>query len=199
MGWYVHHVNIPAYDVRESVRFYHQAAGMEECPWGYPDPEKQDDAPLDNRASMGNFNRGVHIVTERPMFAHDNGFMHNPTIGGHFAITVDDLGAVKKRLAAAGIPFDDAGVYAMAEMHQVYCYDPSFNLVEINQNVGGIGHVLTTVASSVPDTATVTITAYITGTGSVTSDSISMQLVVSTATPTAPTVDAAWDIDAEQF
>lgn len=137
MGWYVHHVNIPAYDVRESVRFYHQAAGMEECEWAYPDPERKDESALDNRASMGRFNRGVHIVTERPMFAHDNGFMHNPTIGGHFAITVDDLGAVKKRLTTAGIAFDDAGVYAMADMHQVYVYDPAMNLVEINQNMGG--------------------------------------------------------------
>ena len=137
MGWFVHHVNIPAHNVRESVRFYETVAGMQECPWVYPDPEKSDSAPLDNRASMGEHNRGVHIVTERPLFAHENGLMHNPTIGGHFAITVDDLGAVKQRLDAAGIQYDDAGVYAMADMHQVYVYDPSFNLVEINQNVGG--------------------------------------------------------------
>lgn len=136
MGWYVHHVNIPTHNVRESVKFYEAAAGMRECDWAYPDAEKSDDGPLDNRASMGRFNRGVHIVTERPLFAHENGFMHNPTIGGHFAITVDDLSAVVKRLQAAGIPYDDAGVYAMADMHQVYCFDPSFNLVEINQNVG---------------------------------------------------------------
>ena len=136
MGWYVHHVNLPAHNVRESVAFFSKAAGMEECPWVYPDPEKQDEKPLDNRASLGMNNRGLHIVTERPLFAHENGFMHNPTIGGHFAITVDDIGPVKQRLEAAGIPYDDAGVYAMAEMHQVSCYDPSFNLVEINQNVG---------------------------------------------------------------
>jgi catechol 2,3-dioxygenase-like lactoylglutathione lyase family enzyme len=137
MGWYVHHVNIPAHNVRESVAFFYKAAGMEECPWAYPDPEKADDGPLDNRASMGEHNRGLHIVTERPLFAHQNGFMHNPTLRGHFAITVDDLGAVRQRLEAAGISYDDAGVYAMADMHQIYCYDPSFNLVEINQNMGG--------------------------------------------------------------
>lgn len=136
MGWFVHHVNIPAYDVRESVAFFNKAAGLEECPWVYPDAEKSDDGPLDNRASLGQHNRGLHIVTERALFARENGFMHNPTIGGHFAITVDDLGAVKKRLERAGIPYDDAGVYAMADMHQVYCYDPSYNLVEINQTVG---------------------------------------------------------------
>lgn len=136
MGWFVHHVNISAHNVRECAAFFNKAAGMEEGVWVYPDAEKADDGPLDDRAGLGQYNRGLHIVNERPMFAHDNGFMHNPTIGGHFAITVDDVGAVKQRLDAAGIPYDDAGVYAMAEMHQVYCYDPSFNLVEINQNVG---------------------------------------------------------------
>lgn len=136
MGWYVHHVNISAHNVRETAAFFNKVAGLQECPWVYPDAGVTDDSPLDNRASLGEFNRGLHIVNECPLFAHEHGFMHNPTIGGHFAITVDDLGAVKQRLERAGIPYDDAGVYAMAEMHQVYCYDPSFNLVEINQNVG---------------------------------------------------------------
>ncbi|MCA8928439.1 MAG: VOC family protein [Alphaproteobacteria bacterium] len=136
MGWYVHHVNIPAHDVRASVAFFHRAAGLEECAWAYPDPERRDEGVSDTRASLGNHNRGLHIVTERPLFAHQNGFLHNPTLGGHFAITVDDLDAVVRRLQAAGIPYDDAGVYAMADMRQVYCFDPSFNLVEINQAVG---------------------------------------------------------------
>ncbi|HKK29218.1 MAG TPA: VOC family protein, partial [Alphaproteobacteria bacterium] len=125
MGWYIHHVNIPSPDVHASVAFYKKAAGMEECPWVYPDPERQDQAPSDNRAALGRYNRGVHIVTERPLFAHDNGLMLNPTIGGHFAITVDDLGPIRQRLEAAGIPYDDAGVYAMADMHQLYVLDPA--------------------------------------------------------------------------
>ena len=29
----------------------------------------------------------------------------------------------------------DAGVYAMKDIHQIYCYDPSMNVVEINQRV----------------------------------------------------------------
>jgi catechol 2,3-dioxygenase-like lactoylglutathione lyase family enzyme len=136
MGWYVHHVNIPSHNVRESVAFFNKAAGMQECAWVYPDPEHQNHGTSETLSSLGEHNRGLHIVTERPLFAQQNGFMHNPTIGGHFAITVDDLGAVKQRLERAGIPYDDAGIYAMADMHQVYCYDPSFNLVEINQNTG---------------------------------------------------------------
>jgi catechol 2,3-dioxygenase-like lactoylglutathione lyase family enzyme len=137
MDWYIHHVNIPSHNVRASVRFYERVAGMRESEWAYPDPERRDVGVSDDRAALGRYNRGVHVVTERPLFAHDNNFMLNPTIGGHFAITVDDLDPVRARLEAAGIPFDDAGVYAMADMHQLYVLDPAANLVEINQNMGG--------------------------------------------------------------
>jgi len=62
--------------------------------------------------------------------------VHNPTIGGHVAITVLDLDAVKRRLEAAGILYSDAGQYAMAGYRQIYLYDPSMNLLEVNQRVG---------------------------------------------------------------
>jgi catechol 2,3-dioxygenase-like lactoylglutathione lyase family enzyme len=137
MDWYVHHVNIPSHNVPESARFYEQAAGMQQCEWVYPDPERQNHGASDTLAGMGEYNRGVHIVTQRPMFAHDNGFMLNPTIGGHFAICVSDLDQVKANLDRAGITYDDAGIYAMADMHQIYVLDPAMNLVEVNQNKGG--------------------------------------------------------------
>ena len=71
-----------------------------------------------------------------PRFAKDNGLFHNPTIGGHVAITVPDLEVVKRRLEAAGVLFSDAGQYAMLGYRQIYLYDPSMNLIEINQRVG---------------------------------------------------------------
>ncbi|MEK9904964.1 MAG: VOC family protein, partial [Rhodospirillales bacterium] len=84
-------------------------------------------------AVFGEDNRGIQVVKPTPAFAAKNGFYHNPTIGGHFAVTVPDLEIVKSRLAAAHVQFTDAGSYAMAGMAQVYAYDPSMNLVEINQ------------------------------------------------------------------
>ena len=35
----------------------------------------------------------------------------------------------------AGVIVSDAGVYAMKGIHQIYCYDPSMNVVEINEIV----------------------------------------------------------------
>ncbi|MFK7941546.1 MAG: VOC family protein [Paracoccaceae bacterium] len=66
------------------------------------------------------------------MFGSRNGFAVNPSIGGHPAFMVPDLQAVMTRMRAADWPFDDAGVYAMPGMHQLYTYDPAMNVVEIN-------------------------------------------------------------------
>lgn len=133
MEWMLHHVNVPAHDVRQTAAFLRDLIGLQEGRWTYP--ERQGDLHHDNNglAYFGIENRGLHVVRSIPTFARENGFLHNPTIGGHFAMCVPDIEAVKLRLDAADVPYTDAGVYAMAGIHQVYCYDPSFNLIEINQ------------------------------------------------------------------
>ena len=144
MSWYVHHVNLQAHDVRATAAFFRDIVGMEEGRWTYPEQTGEVGHNPDTIAYFGTDNRGLHIVRAITSFAVDNGFIHNPTIGGHHAICVPDVQAVKQRLEAAGVVVSDAGVYAMAGMHQIYCYDPSMNVVEINQVVdpaGGVGPV----------------------------------------------------------
>ena len=144
MSWYVHHVNLQAHDVRQAAAFFRDIVGMEEGVWTYPEQTGEVGHGPDTIAYFGTENRGLHIVRAITSFAADNGFVHNPTIGGHHAICVPDVLAVKRRLEAAGVVVSDAGVYAMAGMHQIYCYDPSMNVVEINQVVdasGGAGPV----------------------------------------------------------
>ncbi len=134
-GWGVHHVNLPAGDVREAVAFYVEIGGMTEGQWKAPaamgkfsiDPRELAVLPL------GEFNRGLHIIHPDPGFAFRNGFAHNPSIGGHPALFVPDVKAVKARLEASGTLVSDAGVYAMVGMHQLYMLDPSANMIEINQ------------------------------------------------------------------
>lgn len=133
MSWYIHHVNLEAHDVRETAAFFRDTVGLEEGTWTYPEKTGQVGHNPDTMAYFGTENRGLHIVRPIISFAADNGFIHNPTIGGHHAICVPDVLAVKKRLEAAGVVVSDAGVYAMAGMHQIYCFDPSSNVVEINQ------------------------------------------------------------------
>lgn len=131
--WYIHHVNITANDVRETVAFFRDLVGLKEGVWAYPDKVGDFDRASDALANFGTENRGIHIVKPDPAFAQKNGFKHNPTIGGHKAFTVMDIGAVIDRLNKFGIDYTDAGTYAMAGVHQVYVFDPSFNFIEINQ------------------------------------------------------------------
>ena len=135
MAWMLHHINVPALKVRETKAFLRDMIGLQEGRWIYPDRPGELHHDEDSIAYFGTENRGLHVVRQVPSFAIDNGFMHNPTVGGHFAISVPDLEAVAARLTAASIPFSDAGVYAMNGVRQIYVYDPSFNVIEINQTV----------------------------------------------------------------
>ncbi len=139
MGWFIHHVNLQAHDVRETAAFYRDMLGLEEGVWRYPERTGEVRHSPDTIAYFGEGNRGLHIVRAIDSFPRDNGLDHNPTVGGHFAIAVPDVLAAKARLEAAGVLVSDAGVYAMAGMYQIYCYDPWFNLIEINQVVGAEG------------------------------------------------------------
>lgn len=137
-GWVLHHVNLEVPDVRATARFFLEMAGIAEGPWKAP--AARGDFSIDPRElaplPSGPQNEGVHVIRADPGFAYRNRFIHNPSIGGHPAFCVADVGAVKARLEAAGIPVTDAGTYAMAGMHQLYVMDPSGNMIEVNQRVG---------------------------------------------------------------
>ncbi|MGI9504274.1 MAG: hypothetical protein ACR2RE_14600 [Geminicoccaceae bacterium] len=149
MAWMLHHVNLPALKVHETKAFLRDLIGLKEGRWIYPETQGELHHDEDSIAHFGTENRGLHVVRQVPSFAHNNGFMHNPTIGGHFAISVPDLNAVKGKLDDAGVLYSDAGVYAMAGVHQIYVYDPSFNLIEVNQTVEPLAP--TTRAEQPPD------------------------------------------------
>lgn len=134
-GWGVHHVNLQAGDVREAIGFYTEVAGLVEGKWQAPRAEVS--FSIDTRElailPQGKFNRGIHIIRADAGFAHRNKFPHNPSIGGHPALFVPDVLSVKARLEANGVLVSDAGVYAMAGMHQIYALDPTANVIEVNQ------------------------------------------------------------------
>ena len=136
-GWGIHHVNLQAYDVRESAAFFTEIAGMAEGRWDRGDTRGDFSVDPNDLTifPMGDGNRGLHLIRPDPEFARRNGFLVNPSIGGHPAIMVSDIQVVMARMGAAGWSYDDAGVYAMPGMHQVYTLDPAMNVIEINQRV----------------------------------------------------------------
>ena len=48
---------------------------------------------------IGAFNGGLHIIKPDLGFALRNNFAHNPSIGGHPAIVVQDIQEVKKAIS----------------------------------------------------------------------------------------------------
>lgn len=134
---WLHHVNLQATDVQLSAAFFRDIVGLPPGPFISGGAAHMQKATADPRflACFGDDNRGLHIVRPSPTFTRDNNLLHNPTIGGHVAITVPDIRAVMRRLDAAGIVYSDGGTYAMKGMHQIYVYDPAMNLIEMNQEL----------------------------------------------------------------
>ncbi|MER2537493.1 MAG: hypothetical protein ABTQ31_20275, partial [Rhizobiaceae bacterium] len=73
------------------------------------------------------------LLKPMPDFVHRTGTPINSALYGHTAISVADLESVKARLSAMGYFYADRGNWAMPSVYQVYVYDPSANLIEINQ------------------------------------------------------------------
>jgi catechol 2,3-dioxygenase-like lactoylglutathione lyase family enzyme len=138
-GWGIHHVNLMAHDVRETAAFFAEIAGMEEGRWTRPEGADEGAFSIDPAEltifPLGEGNRGLHIIRPDVYFASRNGFLVNPSIGGHPAIMVPDLAPVMARMDAASWHYDDAGVDAMPGMHQIYTWDPAMNVVEVNSRV----------------------------------------------------------------
>ena len=78
---------------------------------------------------------GIHINKADFTFSWRNNFIHNPTIGGHPALNVKDIKLFINRLKSSNIAVTDAKIYAMPNIHQVYFFDPSANIIEVNQNI----------------------------------------------------------------
>ncbi len=136
-AWHIHHVNLPAENLRETVAFYTGVIGLKEGRWRAA--ANKGDFSIDPAElavlTTADDNSGLHIIRPDAGFAYRNRFAHNPSIGGHPAFCVPDVLAVKARLEAAGVLVSDAGVYAMAGMHQIYVLDPAANMIEVNQHV----------------------------------------------------------------
>ncbi|MEM7545434.1 MAG: VOC family protein [Pseudomonadota bacterium] len=140
MNWSIHHVNIQAKDVRRTAAFYTSILGMAEGQWVLPEtagyvPVSPDRLALFDDPSRDGQAQGLHIIKPDPEFAARNNLIHNPSVGGHFAIQVKDMNVVIERLKAANVPYSDAGQFAIPGLWNIYFTDPEGNLIEVNQKV----------------------------------------------------------------
>ena len=81
----IHHVNVPAHDVRLVARFYSEVLGLTEVEMpvkeGIGTPEQQQIAWFD----PGNGAPGLHVVLPRVDFAKEHSMFLNPITHGHIA------------------------------------------------------------------------------------------------------------------
>jgi catechol 2,3-dioxygenase-like lactoylglutathione lyase family enzyme len=135
--WNFHHINLECYDVRASVNFIKKYFKIQEGSWKAPVELGKVNIST-NQLAIFNLNdnhSGIHINKADFTFSWRNKFLHNPTIGGHPAFSVRDIGFLLENLKKNNVPYTDAKVYAMPNIHQVYLYDPNANIIEINQNI----------------------------------------------------------------
>jgi catechol 2,3-dioxygenase-like lactoylglutathione lyase family enzyme len=135
--WNFHHINLECYDVRSSVNFVSQYLKMKEGAWKAPFELGKVNIKPNQLAifNLDNNHSGIHINKADFTFSWRNNFMHNPTIGGHPAFNVKDIKLFLKKLKSSDIAVTDAKIYAMPNIHQIYFFDPSANIIEVNQNI----------------------------------------------------------------
>jgi catechol 2,3-dioxygenase-like lactoylglutathione lyase family enzyme len=118
----LHHINLPAYEVRAMADFYRQALdlGEVEIPTG-----ARDTVVL----SVGG-GRQLHLTRPMPSLLFDTGQFVNPVLRGHVAFQVPSVEAVMDRLKRLRAPFADYGTWALPTTHQIYFHDPEGSVVE---------------------------------------------------------------------
>lgn len=135
MATRIHHVNVPAYNVREVASFYEEVLLFKENVM--PRKEGLDPADTQQIAWFDPADGGaqLHLARPRAEFAHQNNMFVNPITHGHVAFTVDDIEYVKKKLDERGVYYADLGNWAVKGLYQIYTTDPNGNVVEVNQKL----------------------------------------------------------------
>jgi catechol 2,3-dioxygenase-like lactoylglutathione lyase family enzyme len=120
-GWRLHHVNVPAADLAAARQFYSSVLETQVVEFaGSPGV----------RLSQGG--REIHLSVPGSHYTFTD-WQVNPTLRGHFAITVADVEEVGRRLAERKVEVEDRKDAGLRGFRQLYCYDPALNLVEFNQ------------------------------------------------------------------
>lgn len=138
MTWSIHHVNLEAEDVAGTALWYRDMLGMQLNGWAFPETRGYLPGDPDKLQLFGDGRQthtGLHLIKPDPEFATKNDMAHNPSVGGHIAIEVDDLAAVAARLTSAGVAFSLTGEFAIPGMRHLYVEDPEGNLLEINERL----------------------------------------------------------------
>lgn len=134
----LHHVNFCSSDVPRLEEFYRGVLGLEalgDAPAGAS--RILSDSGYSARVAFLRSNGiEMHLATTDLNLGFRRNQALNPLVTGHLAFRTDDLGQLKARLEAAGVPYSDYGVWSIEGWHQIFFMDPAGNIVEVHQVVG---------------------------------------------------------------
>jgi catechol 2,3-dioxygenase-like lactoylglutathione lyase family enzyme len=124
----IQHVGVISDDVPRLSRFYEEVIGLEPK----QTPPAQSRLMMDFRwLRLGEHE--LHVVERSPGFERRAGVSINPSLQPHFAVRVDDMEALKRRLEASGTEWVDWGRIGIAGLNQIFVRDPDGNVVEFEQ------------------------------------------------------------------
>src|SRR5258708_13293296 len=127
----LHHINLPAYQVRAMADFYRETLDLDEVEVG---GGGRDTVVL--RVGGGG---QLHLTRPMPSLLFDTGQFVNPVLRGHIAFQVPSVEAIMVRLKRLNVPFADYGMWALPTTHQVYFHDPEGSVVEAFEVLKGGG------------------------------------------------------------
>jgi glyoxylase I family protein len=138
----LHHVNVTSDHMASLADFYQNALGLNllqspEMIANESSGAATGDEAWDDAAKF--FEAGdpaelqIHVTQRQPYLALLENHSVNPLIGGHFAFRTDNIEEIKASLTAAGIPFDDWGIWSVKGWYQIFLTDPAGNMIEIHQ------------------------------------------------------------------
>lgn len=127
-----HHLNLAGTKVAETAAFYQEMLDL--APIELPRIREGYGADIFTLEDAQGYQ--YHIIPDDPGFAERNNLSINPVGGGHLAFRVDDIGAIRAKLDALGVPYSDMGVWSVKGWHQLFCTDPEGRIIEFHQVVG---------------------------------------------------------------
>lgn len=122
------HVGVVSSDIERLARFYTEVIGLE--PLATPVPQS---AQMMGFTWLRLGEHQLHVVERSPGFERRVGVSINPSLQPHFAVRVDDIEALKRRLDAAGVEWVDWSRIGISGLNQLFIRDPDGNVVEFEQ------------------------------------------------------------------
>lgn len=127
-NFHIQHVGVVARDVERLAAFYRDVVGLE----AMSTPAAQSGRmPPFSWLRMGDHE--LHVVGRDDDLARDLGITINPSLQPHFAVRIDDLAALKRRLDESETEWIDWGRLGIRGLNQIFVRDPDGNVVEFEQ------------------------------------------------------------------